>query len=107
MLFQRSDQRGRKSFGCQCFADHIPNARTDAGHRNWGLTEHELQTIPPALARGFKKHNASGGFGSDLPGDFGRLLMRGAYNSDLYGPLQAEFEKGQKDGTDAWIHKNR
>ncbi|PPQ99606.1 hypothetical protein CVT24_005182 [Panaeolus cyanescens] len=74
---------------------------------NWGLTEHELSTIPPALIRGFKKHNAAGGFGSDLPGDFGRLLMRGAYNSELYGPLQAEFKKGEKEGTDVWIHKNR
>ncbi|TFK41189.1 Isochorismatase hydrolase [Crucibulum laeve] len=73
---------------------------------NWGLTDHELKTIPPSLVRGFRK-NGGGGFGSELPGDFGRLLMRDAYNSDLYGPLQAEYLKGKEIGTDFWIHKNR
>jgi len=73
---------------------------------NWGLTDHELKTIPPALVRGFRK-NDGGGFGSELPGNFGRLLMRDAYNSALYGPLQEEYLKGKKAGTDFWIHKNR
>lgn len=73
---------------------------------NWGLTDHELKTIPPSLIRSFRKHNG-GGFGSGLPGNFGRLLMRDAYNSELYGSLQDEFIKGQKAGTDFWIHKNR
>lgn len=75
-------------------------------YRNWGLTDHELKTIPPALVRGFQK-NGRGGFGSDLPGNFGRLLMRDAFNSELYGPLQEEYIKGSKAGTDVWIHKNR
>lgn len=74
--------------------------------RNWGLTDHELTTIPPSLIRGFRK-NGRGGFGSELPGDFGRFLMRGARNSDLYGPLQDEFNKGRDAGTDFWVHKNR
>ncbi|KAF8213077.1 Isochorismatase hydrolase [Mycena galopus ATCC 62051] len=73
---------------------------------NWGLTDHELQTIPPALVRGFMK-NGRGGFGSEIPGGFGRLLMRDAKNSELYGPLQAEWLKGRDAGTDFWIHKNR
>ncbi|KAL5534399.1 hypothetical protein ACEPAG_861 [Sanghuangporus baumii] len=73
---------------------------------NWGLTEHELQTIPPSLVRGFTKAGRSG-FGAELPGGFGPLLMRGAKNSDLYGPLQDEYEKGKEMGTDVWIHKNR
>ncbi|KAJ3569767.1 hypothetical protein NP233_g4841 [Leucocoprinus birnbaumii] len=73
---------------------------------NWGLTDFELKTIPPALVRGFQK-NGRGGFGSDLGGKFGRLLMRGEYNSALYGPLQAEYEAGKANGTDVWIHKNR
>lgn len=51
--------------------------------------------------------NGSGGFGAELPGGFGRLLMRGALNSDLYGPLQTEYENGKAQGTDVWIHKNR
>ncbi|EIW64610.1 Isochorismatase hydrolase [Trametes versicolor FP-101664 SS1] len=73
---------------------------------NWGLTDHELTTIPPALVRGFRK-NGRGGFGSQLPGDFGRLLMRGEFNSELYGPLQTLYEEGRREGTDVWIHKNR
>ncbi|TFY66740.1 hypothetical protein EVG20_g4356 [Dentipellis fragilis] len=73
---------------------------------NWGLTEHELTTIPPSLKRGFSK-GGRGGFGSELPNGWGRLLMRGAANSALYGPLQDEYVKGEKQGTDVWIHKNR
>ncbi|KAH7883555.1 Isochorismatase hydrolase [Phlebopus sp. FC_14] len=73
---------------------------------NWGLTDHELQTIPPSLVRGFMK-GGRGGFGSELPGNFGRLLMRDAYNSELYGPLQEEYINGRKAETDVWIHKNR
>ncbi|KAL6309927.1 Isochorismatase hydrolase [Sparassis latifolia] len=73
---------------------------------NWGLTEHELTTIPPSLVRSFMK-NGRGGFGAKLPSNFGRLLMRGEYNSDLYGPLQGLYEEGEKAGTDVWIHKNR
>jgi len=76
---------------------------------NWGLTVTELSTIPPALIRGFSKHTSprGGGFGSALPGDFGKLLMRGEKNSDLYGPLQGLYEEGRDKGTDVWIHKNR
>jgi len=33
--------------------------------------------------------------------------MRGAKNSELYGPLQQEYLKGEAAGTDFWIHKNR
>ncbi|KAJ7783754.1 Isochorismatase hydrolase [Mycena maculata] len=87
----------------------VPALR-DAGIKilwvNWGLTEHELETIPPSLVRGFMK-NGRGGFGAEIPGGFGRLLMRDAKNSELYGPLQDEFLKGKAAGTDFWINKNR
>ncbi|CAL1695726.1 unnamed protein product [Somion occarium] len=73
---------------------------------NWGLTDHELTTIPPSLVRGFSK-NGSGGFGSEIPGGWGRLLMRDQRNSALYGPLQTLYEEGKENGTDLWIHKNR
>ncbi|KAJ6621717.1 Isochorismatase hydrolase [Mycena sp. CBHHK59/15] len=73
---------------------------------NWGLTDHELQTIPPSLVRGFMK-SGRGGFGAEIPGGFGRLLIRDTNNSELYGPLQAEYLKGKDAGTDFWIHKNR
>ena len=74
--------------------------------RNWGLTEHELTTIPPSLVRGFMR-NGRGGFGAELPGPFGRLLMRDQFNSELYGPLQHLYTEGKEKGTDVWIHKNR
>ncbi|KAG6868600.1 hypothetical protein C0993_000626 [Termitomyces sp. T159_Od127] len=73
---------------------------------NWGLTEHELKTIPPALVRGFRK-NERGGLGTPLPHDFGRMLMRDERNSELYGPLQDAYLKGKEAGTDFWINKNR
>ncbi|KAL0951235.1 hypothetical protein HGRIS_007953 [Hohenbuehelia grisea] len=73
---------------------------------NWGLTDHELTTIPPSLVRGFMK-GGKGGFGAELPGGFGRLLMRDTLNAELYGPLQDSFLEGWKAGTDFWIHKNR
>ncbi|KAF7306902.1 Isochorismatase hydrolase [Mycena indigotica] len=71
---------------------------------NWGLTDAELLTIPPSLVRGFQK-NGRGGFGSELPAGFGRLLMRDAKNSMLHGPLQDDFEANRSK--DVWIHKNR
>ncbi len=75
-------------------------------YRNWGLTEHELTTIPPSLVRGFMK-GGHGGFGAQLAEPFGRLLMRGEFNSELYGPLQGLYEEGRNEGADVWIHKNR
>ena len=79
---------------------------SDYSFSNWGLTEHELQTIPPSLIRGLVK-SGRGGFGSPLPKNFGRLLMRDEYNAELYGPLQEDYLCGKEAGTDVWIHKNR
>lgn len=73
---------------------------------NWGLTPTEVTTLPPALARSFTK-NVSGGFGSDMGGNWGPLLVRGSLNAQLYGPLQDEWLKGKDCGSDIWIHKNR
>lgn len=41
--------------------------------------------------------------------DAGRLLMRGAWNSGLYPPLDKLYEEGAKLETrpDVWVHKNR
>src|ERR1700742_2464506 len=89
--------------GCMLFENRpLPHLFSS----NWGLTEAELLTIPPSLARSFSKGNALG-FGSELPGGFGRLLMRGELNSDLYGPLQELYLQGQAEGSDVWVHKNR
>jgi nicotinamidase-related amidase len=101
-VYRSQDPLGVSNLYCQR-ENSENNIKT---RRNWGLTDPELKTIPPALVRGFRNHNG-GGLGSELPGNFGRLLMRNAYNSELYGPLQEEYLKGQKAGTDVWIHKNR
>ncbi|KZV63295.1 Isochorismatase hydrolase [Peniophora sp. CONT] len=75
---------------------------------NWGLTPSELQTLPPSLLRGFSRPDTSrSGFGGTMPGDWGKLLMRGEKNSELYGPLQVLYEEGAKEGKDQWVHKNR
>ncbi|HEV7735976.1 MAG TPA: hypothetical protein VGO47_01205 [Chlamydiales bacterium] len=74
--------------------------------RNWGLTCSELHNLPPALARSFFR-NKTGSFGADMGGDWGKLLMRGEKNAELYGPLQTLYEEGKKKKTDVWIHKNR
>lgn len=41
--------------------------------------------------------------------DAGKMLMRGQWNADLFGPLKEAFEEGRKMGKreDAWVHKNR
>jgi len=89
----------------------IPAVRT-AGCQiiwlNWGLTTAEIETMPPALVRSFGRH-PSGGFGFDMGDGLGKLLMRGEFNSDLYGSLKDEYERGLKFSSrpDVWIHKNR
>lgn len=99
---------GRKvveSSGCKC-CKHGPVSCPIVYQRNWGLTPTEVTTLPPALARSFTK-NVSGGFGSDMGGDWGPLLLRGSLNAQLYGPLQEEWLKGKERGSDIWIHKNK
>ncbi|KIJ53945.1 hypothetical protein M422DRAFT_241204 [Sphaerobolus stellatus SS14] len=73
---------------------------------NWGLTPHELKTIPPVLVRTFSKQG-EGGFGHDLRNGWGPALMRDSKNAALYGPLHDEWLKGKEEGTDLWFNKNR
>lgn len=157
--FGRStDSRGHTALAE--LAQHaIPAARL-AGIRvvwlNWGLTEAEVEEMPPAVTRAFgfcaiedekeipvdkhgnrlvvpseiakkcgqqdegaKVHKAPMGLGSDCgmvtnpatgqPIDAGRLLMRDAWNSALYPPLDAIYEEGRRRAVrpDKWVHKNR
>ncbi|KAJ3734825.1 Isochorismatase hydrolase [Lentinula guzmanii] len=74
---------------------------------NWGFGDDELRSIPPSLARGFNANHGNRGFGSKLRGGFGRVLIKGEKNTELYGPLQGLFEDGRDKGTDFWIYKNR
>ncbi|KAI0108915.1 Isochorismatase-like protein [Nemania sp. FL0031] len=69
---------------------------------NWGLTEEDLITMPPAVHKNFSggvitlkanekaqegKGQSRRGFGSDIGGNRGRLLMAKSWNAELYEPL--------------------
>jgi nicotinamidase-related amidase len=95
---------------------------------NWGLTEEDIDQMPPALkvvfSRGLldesKNEQASSttvytGFGSEMGNiampngeyvDGGRLLMRDTWNAKLYDPLFQSYESSQKTTKpDQWFHK--
>lgn len=85
---------------------------------NWGLTEYDLLTIPPAFKAGFTTNGsnlANESFGSDMGTiqengttiQVGRKLMRGAWNAEPYGILEIMKNEGIAAGTDLWFNKNR
>ncbi|OCT48048.1 isochorismatase hydrolase [Cladophialophora carrionii] len=84
---------------------------------NWGLTEYDLLTIPPAFKAGFSggSNLANDSFGSDMGTlkengstiEVGRLLMRGSWNAEPYGVLGTMKDAGIKAGTDLVFNKNR
>ena len=118
---------------------------------NWGLTDADVEDMPPAVTRafGFEGTTADGesvvldkyggfrfkggnqqledgqagkkfaGLGREcgvLPDpltgwkvDAGRMLMRGQWNAELFGPLKEAFEEGKELGKreDVWVHENR
>lgn len=86
---------------------------------NWGLTDYDLLTIPPAFKSGFTTNGsdrADQSFGSDmgvLTGEdgtavqVGRKLMRGAWNAEPWGVLGTMKDEGVASGTDLVFHKNR
>ncbi|EXJ83262.1 hypothetical protein A1O1_06881 [Capronia coronata CBS 617.96] len=84
---------------------------------NWGLTEYDLLTIPPAFKSQFSSGSdlANDTFGSDMGTlqengssiAVGRLLMRGSWNAEPYGILGTMKDEGLEAGTDLWFNKNR
>ncbi|OIW22544.1 Isochorismatase hydrolase [Coniochaeta ligniaria NRRL 30616] len=83
---------------------------------NWGLTNYDLLTIPPAFKSQFSKNDyANSTFGSDMGTlerngttiAVGAKLMRGAWNAEPYGVLGEMKDAGDKAGTDLVFHKNR
>lgn len=84
---------------------------------NWGLTEYDLLTIPPAFKAGFSGGSdlANETFGSDMGTiqgngtdiDVGRLLMRGSWNAEPYDVLGTMKDEGLEAGTDLLFYKNR
>jgi nicotinamidase-related amidase len=128
--FGRNPQgAGHKAMN-QLIQHAIPAARK-AGVRvvwvNWGLTEEEVESMPTSMLRTFGAVGAEGsgkdgsvyvglggqtGMRDDGKGgkvDAGGLLMRGAWNSGLYGELEEVHEEGRllESKPDVWIHKNR
>ncbi|KAI5477574.1 Isochorismatase hydrolase [Pseudohyphozyma bogoriensis] len=83
---------------------------------NWGLTEEEVESMPPGLAAGFtvpmpSKLGKPRVYGLDMEinvdgFDAGRILMRDQWNTRLYGPLEALWKEGNAAGTDVWINKS-
>jgi nicotinamidase-related amidase len=84
---------------------------------NWGLTEQDIEEMPPAILRGFAASTIYNGQrqisglgsqigpliledGSEIEG--GRVLMREQWNSALYFPLEEISQSG-----DIFLHKNR
>lgn len=79
---------------------------------NWGITEHDLRTMPPAVQRGFCRNLAQDrgygwhtGLGAELPDGQGRCLFKGSWNADIYPPLKAlmtnddvRFDKSRMSG---------
>ncbi|KAF1842689.1 PEBP-like protein [Cucurbitaria berberidis CBS 394.84] len=62
---------------------------------NWGITEHDMKTMAPAVQRGFS--NTLGwhvGLGAQLPEGQGRCLFKRTWNADLYEPFQAVAQPG-------------
>jgi len=83
----------------------------------WGLTEEDVQTMPPAIVKGFVadtnfegENRTRGGLGSDigpLKGEDGsmveggKIMMRDQWNTACYDPLRKVKEEG-----DIEIYKN-
>jgi len=84
---------------------------------NWGLTEQDIEEMPPTIIKGFAADNnfvgprRIKGLGSDIgPVELedgsivegGRALIRDQWNSASYSPLA-----DKRESQDIWIHKNR
>lgn len=62
---------------------------------NWGINDHDLQVMAPAVQRGFSKSLGwHVGLGAQLPESQGRCLFRRTWNAELYAPLKAAVQPG-------------
>ncbi|CEL58174.1 Peroxyureidoacrylate/ureidoacrylate amidohydrolase RutB OS=Caulobacter segnis (strain ATCC 21756 / DSM 7131 / JCM 7823 / NBRC 15250 / LMG 17158 / TK0059) GN=rutB PE=3 SV=1 [Rhizoctonia solani AG-1 IB] len=70
---------------------------------NWGLEESDLPLVSPNLSRCFSKPKLGRwvdppGLGADLGSNYGRILMKGEWNTKLYEGLEP-------DTRDSWANK--
>jgi len=62
---------------------------------NWGITDHDIKTMAPAIQRGFSKSLGWHiGLGAQLPGRQGRCLFKRTWNADLYDPFKNVAQPG-------------
>jgi len=86
----------------------------------WGLTEHDLITMTPALLYNFGSGKANATMGTEMGTvkttdangtvveiDMGRKLMRGSWNTEAWGSLLPLQQEGIEAGTDFYFNKNR
>ncbi|KAF4621565.1 hypothetical protein G7Y89_g14523 [Cudoniella acicularis] len=68
---------------------------------NWGLTDHDMTTLPAAVQHGFMKniiHETTAsiqpwkGLGSEMGGSMGRCLFADTWNADIYPPLKKHVQ---------------
>ncbi|CAE6419997.1 unnamed protein product [Rhizoctonia solani] len=97
------DRRVKLDPGLECvkpLGELLPILRK-AGVRiiwlNWGLEESDLPLIPPCLSRCFSKPKLGKwidppGLGADLGPKYGRILMKGEWNTRLYEGLDPEAQ---------------
>lgn len=131
-------KRGAGHAACEKLIKYAVPAARRAGVQvvwlNWGLSEKEVQEMPAGVKKAFgfqvvddtgrevldhgKDERIYKGLGAEcgsvtLPSgetiDAGRLLMRDAWNSGLYPPLDSIYKEGIQNANppDVWIHKNR
>ncbi|KAF1911553.1 phosphatidylethanolamine-binding protein [Ampelomyces quisqualis] len=61
----------------------------------WGITDHDLKRMAPAVQRGFSKTLGWHiGLGAQLPDRQGRCLFKRSWNAELYEPMRAVAEPG-------------
>ncbi|KAL1693985.1 Isochorismatase-like protein [Schizophyllum commune] len=78
----------------------------------WGLTEYDLQFVPPSYKFSFATdRDPEQSFGSEMGEyngtDWGRKLVPKEYNALPYDPLWELAQEGIEAGTDLYFNKNR
>jgi len=84
---------------------------------NWGIDNFDLVTLPPSLLDGFSRnHEMKTSFCTDMGMltedngidiDMGKLLCRGSWNAQPWGPLYPEMVEGLDAGTDFYFDKSK
>ncbi|KAH9830246.1 isochorismatase hydrolase [Teratosphaeria destructans] len=84
---------------------------------HWGIDNFDMVTLPPSFLDTFSTNHEMNttfctemGMLSEDNGtviDMGKLLCRGSWNAQPWGPLNEALNEGLAAGTDLYFHKNR